>query len=81
MDDRIRLNVARLIYGYPSLMKYSIDPGRPIRISVQNGKVTLYGVVDTAADRDTAFIRANSAQGVFKVTNELKVENQILERD
>ncbi len=81
MDDRIRLNVARLIYGYPSLMKYSIDPGRPIRISVQNGKVTLYGVVDTEADRDTAFIRANSAQGVFKVTNELTVENQILERN
>ena len=81
MDDRIRLNVARLIYGYPSLMRYSIDPGKPIRISVQNGQVTLYGVVDSTADRDTAFIRANGAPGVFKVTNELQVEGAKSERD
>jgi hyperosmotically inducible periplasmic protein len=81
MDDRIRLNVARLIYGYPSLMKYSIDPAKPIRISVQNGKVTLYGKVDNPADRETAFIRANSAQGVFRVNNELTVENQVSERE
>ncbi len=81
MDDRIRLNVARLIYGYPALMKYSIDPGKPIRISVQNGKVTLYGTVDSAADKDMAFLRANGASGVFKVTNELIVEGSKSERD
>ncbi len=76
MDDRIRLNVARLIYGYPALMRYSIDPGRPIRISVQNGHVTLYGVVDSKTDSDIANIRANSAQGVYSVTNELQVERK-----
>lgn len=81
MDDRIRMNVARLIYGYPSLMKYSIDPVRPIRISVQNGNVTLYGVVDSAADKDTAFIRANGASGVFTVTNRLQVEGTRSEFD
>ena len=81
MDDRIRLNVARLIYGYPALMKYSIDPGKPIRISVQNGNVTLYGAVDSAADKDLAFLRANGAPGVFKVTNELQVEGSKSERD
>ena len=69
MDDRIRMNVARLIYGYSSLFKYGIDPGKPIRISVQNGNVTLYGTVDSQSDRDLAGIRANSAAGVFKVTN------------
>lgn len=52
---------ARLVYGYPSLFKYAIDPGRPIRISVQNGHVTLYGSVDSEADRDIANIRANGA--------------------
>ena len=57
MADRVRLNVARLVYGYPSRFKYAIDPGRPIRISVQNGHVTLYGVVDTDADEATANIR------------------------
>jgi hyperosmotically inducible periplasmic protein len=81
MDDRIRLNVARLIYGYPALMKYSIDPGRPIRISVQNGHVTLYGVVDSKADSDIANIRANGAEGVFSVTNKLQVEGASSERD
>lgn len=81
MDDMIRLRVARLVYGSPSLFKYSIDPGRPIRISVQNGHVTLYGSVDSAADRDMAFIRANGAQGVFKVTNELQVEGVSSERN
>lgn len=57
MADRVRLNVARLVYGYPSRFKYAIDPGRPIRISVQSGHVTLYGVVDTDADEATANIR------------------------
>lgn len=81
MDDGIRMNVARLIYGHPSLMRYSIDPVKPIRISVQNGQVTLYGVVDSSADKAMAFIRANGAPGVFKVTNELQVESSKSERD
>jgi len=80
-DDMIRLRVARLVYGYPSLSKYAMDPGKPIRISVQNGNVTLYGSVDSQADRDIAGIRANSAAGTFKVTNELIVEGTISERD
>ena len=73
MDDRIRLAEARAIYGYPSLNKYSIDPAKPIRITVINGNVTLSGVVDTQADKDTANIRANGVPGVFKVTNNLQV--------
>ncbi len=81
MDDMVRLRVARLVYGHPALFRYSIDPGRPIRISVQNGRVTLSGVVDTQADRDIANIRANSAQGVFSVTNELRVEANSAERE
>jgi hyperosmotically inducible protein len=73
MDDRIRLQVYRSVYGFPSLNKYAIDPAKPIRISVQNGNVTLYGVVDSKADKDAANIRANSVPGVFKVTNNLQV--------
>lgn len=72
-DDRIRMAVARAVYGFPSLNKYSIDPAKPIRIVVVNGNVTLAGVVDTQADKDTAGIRANGVPGVFKVTNELQV--------
>jgi osmotically-inducible protein OsmY len=73
MDDGIRIQVFRSIYGFPSLNKYAMDPAKSIRISVQNGNVTLYGVVDSKADKDTANIRASSVPGVFKVTNDLQV--------
>jgi osmotically-inducible protein OsmY len=76
MDDQTRMAVARAVYGYASLNKYAIDPAKPIRISVQNGHVELYGTVDTQADKDTAFIRANGVPGVFTVKNYLQVANQ-----
>ncbi len=72
-DDRIRLQAFRTIYGFPSLNKYAVDPGKPIRISVINGNLTLYGVVDTQSDKDVAALRANSVPGVFKVVNNLQV--------
>jgi len=80
MDDQTRLAVARAIYAYPSLNKYAIDPAKPIRISVQNGHVELYGVVDSKADRDTANIRANGVAGVFSVKNYLQVAGQPAEQ-
>jgi len=76
MDDRIRRAVYRAVYGFTSLNRYAIDPAQPIRISVQNGNVTLYGVVDSQADKDTAGIRANTVPGVFKVINDLQVAGQ-----
>jgi osmotically-inducible protein OsmY len=76
MDDRTRVEVARAVYGYPSLSKYSIDPAKPIRISVQNGNVELYGTVDSQSDKDIAFLRANGVPGVFSVKNYLQVANQ-----
>ncbi len=72
-DDRIRIAEARAIYGFPTLNRYAMDPAKPIRITVVGGNVTLTGVVDTKADRDTANIRANGVPGVFKVTNNLQV--------
>jgi len=79
MDDQIRLQVARTIYGYPSLNKYAIDPAKPIRISVQNGHVELYGTVDSEADKDAAGIRANGIPGIFSVKNYLQVAGQTTE--
>jgi hyperosmotically inducible protein len=73
MDDRSRMQLFRTIYGFPTLSKYAMDPAKPIRISVQNGRVTLYGVVDSEMDKDVAGIRANTVPGIFKVTNDLKV--------
>jgi hyperosmotically inducible periplasmic protein len=75
MDDSIRIRTLRAIYSYPSLNKYAMDPGKTIRISVQNGRVTLIGVVDNQADKDAAGIRANTVPGVFHVDNQLQVVN------
>ena len=75
MDDQTRMAVARAVYGYGMLNKYAIDPAKPIRISVQNGHVELYGMVDSQADKDVAFIRANAVSGVFEVKNYLLVAN------
>ena len=80
-DDRIRIATARAVYGYPSLNKYAIDPTKPIRIVVQNGNVTLEGVVINKMDKDVAGLRANGVAGVFKVTNDLQVANQQSERN
>src|ERR1039458_7787840 len=76
IDWGIRRGVYRAIYGYPTFTKYAINPAKPIRISVQNGNVGLYGSVDSQADKDIANIRANGVPGVFSVKNYLQVANQ-----
>jgi len=80
MDDQTRLALARAIYGFTTLNKYALDPAKPIRISVQNGNVELYGVVDSKADKDEAFMRANGVAGVFSVKNYLQVAGQLTEQ-
>jgi hyperosmotically inducible periplasmic protein len=80
MDDQTRLAVARSVYGYPTLNKYAIDPAKTIRISVQNGQVELYGMVDSQSDKDVAYMRANAVPGVFSVKNYLQVANQPAEQ-
>lgn len=76
MDDQIRLAEFQAIYGYPPLRMYAIVPSRPIRISVQNGNVTLYGTVNSEMDKNLVYMRAMQVPNVFHVTNNLMVENQ-----
>src|SRR5580692_9391204 len=54
MDDRLRMQLYRAIYGYPPLQKYALGVQKPIRIIVKSGHVTLEGVVDNQADKNTA---------------------------
>lgn len=72
-DDRIRMEEARAIYGAPQLNRYAMDPAKPIRITVENGNVTLTGMVDNEGDKQVANIKANGVPGVFKVVNLLQV--------
>ena len=73
MDDGLRRQLYRAIYGFPSLEKYALGVQKPIRIIVKNGRVTLEGVVDNDSDKNTAGIRANGVPGIFSVTNNLRV--------
>ena len=72
-DDSIRLRTARAIYHDPVLSRYASDPADPIRIVVDNGHVTLYGIVENTMDKNIAGIRASSVPGSFSVENKLVV--------
>jgi hyperosmotically inducible periplasmic protein len=72
-DDRIRISAMRAIYRDPVLSRYAGDPALPIRIVVDNGKLSLYGTVASAMDKQIAGIRANQVFGVFRVENNLEV--------
>jgi BON domain len=74
-DNSIRRREARAIYGFPSLQRYGLGTQPSIHIIVNNGHVTLTGVVDNQADKNVAYIQANSVPGVFSVTNNLRVAN------
>lgn len=75
-DDRLRLQVARAIYRDPSLSRYGIQAVPPIHIIVDNGHVTLEGVVNTTMEKNIAGLRASHAGLSFgQVTNNLRVEN------
>jgi hyperosmotically inducible periplasmic protein len=70
-DDELRIKLYRAIYGASTLQRYETDPQKPIRIVVENGHVTLYGVVDSAMDKQIAGTQASSVPGVFSVDNQL----------
>jgi hyperosmotically inducible periplasmic protein len=72
-DNRIRLAEYRSIYGFGGLYRYGLGTQPSIHIIVDNGHVTLIGVVDNEADKNIANIRANTVPGVFSVTNNLRV--------
>lgn len=75
-DDRLRLAVFRNVYGQTALNRYALQAVPPIHIIVENGNVTLEGVVANEGDKNIANIQANGVPGVFSVTNNLRVENQ-----
>lgn len=73
-DDDIRMATYRSIYGHSALQRYQLRAVPPIHIIVENGRVTLEGVVANILDKRVAGAQANSVNGVFEVTNNLRVE-------
>ena len=75
MDWQVRRAVARAIYGDPQIgTRYGYQALPSIHIIVENGNVTLEGVVANQFDKNLINVRANSVPNVFKVTNNLQVE-------
>jgi len=74
-DDDLRIRVARAIYGNNVLSRYAMDPQKPIRIVVDNGHVSLYGVVDSPMDKQIAVTQAKSVPNVFSVEDHLMIAN------
>jgi hyperosmotically inducible protein len=75
-DNRIRVQVARAIFRDPVLTQIAMEPVPSIHIIVENGHVTLNGVVETEMQKSIAGIRANGAGLSFgPVVNNLVVAN------
>jgi hyperosmotically inducible protein len=72
-DDRLRIAVARAVYGHAALNHYALGANPSIRIIVKNGNVTLEGFVAREMERNIANIAANGVAGVFTVTNNLRI--------
>ena len=75
-DNRLRLQLARAIYSDPALSRYAVQAIPPIHIIVDNGHVTLEGVVNSNLEKEVAGVRAGTAGLSFgPITNHLRVEN------
>jgi hyperosmotically inducible periplasmic protein len=73
-DNLLRRQIAASIYRFPSLSRYGMGTHPSIHIIVDNGHVTLTGVVDSKADKDTAGLRASAAGMSFgPIVNNLQV--------
>ena len=75
-DDRIRRAVYNAIYRNDVLSQYALRAVPPIHIIVDNGNVTLEGVVARQMDKQIAEMQAKSVPGAFSVTDNLKVEEE-----
>ena len=77
MDWQIRRAEARAIYGDAEIgTRYGYQAVPSIHIIVDNGHVTLEGVVDNKFDDQIVDTRAREVPNVFSVTDHLKVLNR-----
>jgi hyperosmotically inducible protein len=72
-DDDLRIRIARAIYGNSNFTRYASMTHAPVHIVVENGHVTLTGVVANNLERMLAGSRASHSQA-FSVTNGLRTD-------
>jgi osmotically-inducible protein OsmY len=72
-DDELRWQIASRIYNDPIFLNAAIQLNPPIHVVVENGRVTLTGVVNSEVEKRKAEAIARSTFGVFSVDNKLEV--------
>ncbi len=72
-DSDLRDRLARAIYGNSAFRHYASMVNPPIHIVVENGRVTLTGVVNSEVEKMLAYSLAQ-VPGVMSVKNELKTD-------
>jgi hyperosmotically inducible protein len=73
-DDSIRRATYRAIFNTGGLYRYALGANPSLHIIVNNGHVTLEGVVASEGDRTLAYMAASQVPGVFSVTNNLRTD-------
>jgi hyperosmotically inducible protein len=75
-DEELRVRIARAIYGSSAFWQYAASANPPIHIIVENGHVTLTGVVNSQVDRVLARSLATGF-GELSVTNALRTDAEM----
>ena len=76
MDDQLRWQAARAIYTDPYFQRFAAMPNPPIRVIVENGRVTLAGVVRNDMDRLLARSRLIGLRAL-EVKNALRTDAEM----
>jgi hyperosmotically inducible protein len=76
-DDQLRLAVAGQIYRDPMFWNYAIQANPPVHVVVENGHVTLTGVVNSEVERRKAETIARTTFGAFSVDNRLRLDREM----
>jgi osmotically-inducible protein OsmY len=74
-DDQLRRELYRAIYGGGRFVQYSIGPNPPVRIIVENGRITLTGYVNSRVDQQLLGHIARQTLA-FGVENKIKVDGE-----
>jgi len=76
-DDQLRFTIASRIYREPMFWNYGIQANPPIHVVVDNGRVTLTGVVNSEVERRKAESIARTTFGSFAVENKLRLDSEV----
>jgi hyperosmotically inducible protein len=75
-DDRLRVQLYRQIYGASMFQRYASFANPPIHIIVENGNITLTGLVNSQVEKAVLGSIARSTLA-FRVDNLVQIESEL----